>query len=241
MDVVENEQLTEKQATEHWYYHAKYCMIKKHILDLFVSLSQISIADVGTGIGLFLKKLEKEGLASPNRSIGIDPAHETPSTAVGSLIPIVPYFPSGSSYDLVLMMDVLEHVENDLALINNTAEHIRQNGYLLITVPALPFLMSSHDRFLGHYRRYTINSLRDVINKSENIRVMKLHYFFAGILPIAIPKRLYNKNKSGVTSDMKPLSKNLNFILKALCSIELKISSYNRIAGLSAVAVCKKI
>jgi len=241
MDIVENEQLTENQANEHWYYHAKYCMIKKHILKIFESSSQVSIADVGTGIGLFLNKLEKDGLASPNRSIGIDPAHEKPSTAVGSLIPIVPKFPFGSRYNLILMMDVLEHVENDLDLINNTAEHIGENGHIIITVPALPFLMSSHDRFLGHYRRYTINTLKDVINKSEKIRVTQIHYFFAGILPIAIPKRLYSKNKIGITSDMKPLSKNLNSVLKTLCNIELKISSYNKIAGLSAVAVCKKI
>lgn len=241
MDVIEIEQLTAEQANNHWYYDSKYAMIKRHILKLSLDPNQISLADVGTGIGLFLTKLEGDGLASPQRSIGIDPAHKFPTEALGSSIPLRHTFPRDRNYDIMLMMDVLEHVENDLNLINDSVPYLKLGGHLIITVPALPFLMSAHDKFLGHFRRYTINSLRDLVIDSDHFKIINLHYFFASLLPAAIPIRLFNKNKSGLSSDMKPIPKLLNSILKIICEVESVISKHNKIAGLTAVAVCKKI
>jgi len=241
MDVIENEQLSTSQAVKHWYYESKYQLIKKHLSSLGLNLSEITIADVGTGIGLFLHKLEIDGLASPERSIGIDPAQPESSQAVNSRIPLAPYFSEGRQFDVILMMDVLEHVEEDAKLLNATLQHLKDGGYLLVTVPALPFLMSAHDRYLGHYRRYTLESLRDLIASNKCLIPICTHYYFASILPIAIPWRVFNKNKSSKAgSDMKAASTTLNIFIKIICRLELVLCRHNKILGLTAVAVYKK-
>jgi SAM-dependent methyltransferase len=63
--------------------------------------------------------------------------------------------PSGE-FDLILCMDVIEHVPDDVALLSDlTARFLRPGGHLLCSVPAWPSLFSKHDVALKHYRRYT--------------------------------------------------------------------------------------
>lgn len=241
MDIIENEQLSPIEAVKHWYYHSKYKLMQAQLTNFGLDPTTLTIADVGTGIGLFLNMLEADGLASPDRSIGIDPAHVNPAVAVGTSIPLVPYFPKDRQYDVILMMDVLEHVDDDISLLNDTVEHIEHGGYLFVTVPALPFLESAHDRFLGHYRRYTLSSLRQLIEKCPALKLINAHYYFASLLPVAIPWRLLNKRKSTIASDMKSIPRLFNSMMKAICGLELQLASYNKFAGLTAVAICQKI
>ena len=51
--------------------------------------------------------------------------------------------------DVALLMDVLEHTPDDLAVLRETAGHVEQGGHVFITVPAFSWLRSMHDRFLG--------------------------------------------------------------------------------------------
>ena len=67
------------------------------------------------------------------------------------------------SSDLVLMMDVIEHVDDDVGLIRQYSDSMLQHGTMLITVPAFQFLWSKHDVFLEHKRRYTHASLHRAI------------------------------------------------------------------------------
>jgi 2-polyprenyl-3-methyl-5-hydroxy-6-metoxy-1,4-benzoquinol methylase len=241
MDIVECEQLDHAGAARHWYYESKYKLLRSHLRRLPLDRTEFTTADVGSGLGLFLHKMEADGLASPDRSMGIDPAYQGVTNAIHSSIPIHPAFPSGSAFDLILMMDVLEHVEDDLALLNSIINHLKNPGYLLITVPALPLLWSSHDRFLGHYRRYTLKSLRSLIEASGTLEIMNCHYFFASILPVAIPVRWsQSKKRDAKSSDMKNLHPLLNSLLKGICDCELNLSRYNKFAGLTALALCAR-
>lgn len=67
-------------------------------------------------------------------------------------------------YDLIFMLDVLEHIQDDGTFLNEISNYLEIKGYLLITVPAYNFLYSSHDRFLKHYRRYNLKELIQLIN-----------------------------------------------------------------------------
>jgi SAM-dependent methyltransferase len=63
--------------------------------------------------------------------------------------------PAGT-FDLLLLLDVLEHVEDaDLFLANLVRDNLLPAGHALVSVPAYPSLFSSHDARLRHYRRYT--------------------------------------------------------------------------------------
>jgi SAM-dependent methyltransferase len=69
---------------------------------------------------------------------------------------------SDQQFDAILYMDVLEHIEADSAELARAAARLRTNGVLAILSPALPWLFTPFDKAIGHYRRYTKNSLRSI-------------------------------------------------------------------------------
>ena len=88
---------------------------------------------------------------------------------------------------LVLLMDVIEHVADDRAFLIDLVRGpcVDHETRLLITVPAYQSLFCSHDRFLGHYRRYSHARLADVV-KAAGLQVMDRGSFFASLLPIRL-------------------------------------------------------
>jgi SAM-dependent methyltransferase len=72
-------------------------------------------------------------------------------------------WPDLGRIDACLLMDVIEHLEDDRTAVTNAAEALSPGGHLMITVPADPRLWSKHDRHHGHFRRYTIDSLAAVL------------------------------------------------------------------------------
>ena len=95
--------------------------------------------------------------------------------------------PPSRPASLVLLMDVIEHIEDDTGFLNGlrARPYIDGSTRLLITVPAYQSLFSSHDTFLGHYRRYSNQSLRALIERS-GFKVLDIGYFFGSLLPIRI-------------------------------------------------------
>lgn len=70
------------------------------------------------------------------------------------------------TFDIVIMLDVLEHIEHDSAFLQHEVmPRLKPESHLVISVPAHPSLFTSHDKFLGHYRRYTRRQLLDVAGK----------------------------------------------------------------------------
>ncbi len=68
------------------------------------------------------------------------------------------------SYDLIGAFDVVEHIEQDLAFLKRAHVALKPGGYIAITVPAFPFLWSTHDVNHHHFRRYTKASMTTVLN-----------------------------------------------------------------------------
>lgn len=71
-----------------------------------------------------------------------------------------PWPVSPNSANVVLLLDVIEHVEDPVLLLKNAAETLQPGGGIIITVPAYPWLYSDWDRKLGHYCRYTKSRFR---------------------------------------------------------------------------------
>jgi len=90
---------------------------------------------------------------------------------------------AASFYDVVVMVNVLEHIENDRAALDDMYRLLRPGGRLLLFVPALQFLYSEFDRRVGHYRRYHLAGLRDRVT-AAGFSTMTARYFdIAGVLP----------------------------------------------------------
>ena len=86
-------------------------------------------------------------------------------------------------YDAVVMVNVLEHIEDDRAAARGLFAAMKPGGKLLIFVPALPFLYSELDRIYGHFRRYQRKDLSNCI-ESAGFRIERLRYFdITGVFP----------------------------------------------------------
>ena len=85
-------------------------------------------------------------------------------------------------FELVLLCDVIEHVEDAEQFLRGIIERrVAPGGLLLVTVPAFQVLFSSHDRALGHYRRYSLPQLRKTVSNVE-LDLIESGYLFASLL-----------------------------------------------------------
>src|SRR4029079_14886838 len=96
-----------------------------------------------------------EGL-EPDAGVVTDPRWQP---AIRSA-PLGPDFRAEEPYDLILLLDVLEHIADDVAALAAARRALRPGGHLLVTVPALPWLWSRHDEANHHHRRYLPRGLR---------------------------------------------------------------------------------
>ena len=75
-------------------------------------------------------------------------------------------FPQGQSFDTVVCLNVIEHVEDDLRALRNMWNALDDGGRAIILVPYGPGLYGSLDEVLGHFRRYTVEQLADVAQQA---------------------------------------------------------------------------
>lgn len=71
------------------------------------------------------------------------------------------------AYNMILLMDVLEHLDDDLAFLKTSLEHLKPEGIVAINVPAHMLLYSNYDRVAGHIRRYNSKDLYSLFDKSD--------------------------------------------------------------------------
>lgn len=87
-----------------------------------------------------------------------------------------------NTFDTVFAINIIEHIENDMLAIQNCRKLLKNEGKLIILVPANPLLYNRFDIELKHFRRYTKKSLVQLLT-NEKFNVSKIHYFnFIGIL-----------------------------------------------------------
>jgi len=123
------------------------------------------VIEVGCGWGTNLRELERSGYAvtgldvSRNALVRLDRADRTLIEA--DLAEDLP--PDAPQYDVVLALDVIEHIDDDRGAVRRLAQLAKPGGHVIIHGPAVPALFSEFDRVQGHRRRYTPESLRSAI------------------------------------------------------------------------------
>jgi 2-polyprenyl-3-methyl-5-hydroxy-6-metoxy-1,4-benzoquinol methylase len=144
-----------------------------------------SILDIGCGDAFILNRLAQKWPSF--KYVGVDPALtvERIDTLKKNYPLINLSFHADSSKPgvlanppfLTLLLDVLEHVSDDQSVLNEAAGVIKKDGYLLITAPAFQKLYNNHDRWLGHYRRYTRSGLTAKIEQAGLKPVFSAYVF----------------------------------------------------------------
>lgn len=239
MDVKEAAILGESAGT-HWYYASK----GRALLRLLKGIRVDTVLDVGAGSGVFARQLIDAGVC--RRAVCVDPAYGAERTESHNGHDIRFARAAGDApAELILMMDVLEHVEDDVGLLRRTTRNLRPQDRVAITVPAFQFLWSGHDEFLQHHRRYTRRQIEAVIREA-GLEPIKSGYFFGLLFPIAALQRLIDKwrLKTGAAdpkSALSPQSPAVNTILVTLHDIERRILfPFNRLAGLTVFCLARR-
>ena len=75
---------------------------------------------------------------------------------------------SGQTFDTIILLDVLEHIEDDVELLRRLRRQLAPGGMLLLKVPAIATLYNSLDAAVGHYRRYTPETLQQAILSAKD-------------------------------------------------------------------------
>lgn len=104
---------------------------------------------------------------------------------------------------VVAMLDVIEHIDDDVAALAAVAAEMDADSRLVVTVPALPSLFSPWDTALGHHRRYTRRSLRAAL-EAGGLRVHSVSYLFPELLPIAVLRRVRPSDGSAADFPVLP-------------------------------------
>jgi Methyltransferase domain len=218
----------------HWYYRAKAAAMTR----LLAGYEVRNVLDVGAGVGFFSRKLLEQGA---REAVCVDPAydHEHDEMHTGKPIFFV-HAVTTSTADTVLLMDVLEHVDDDVGLLASYTALVPLGTRMLISVPAFQFMWSAHDVFLEHRRRYTLTMLESVV-RNAGLRPVTGCYYYGLALPLAAARRMMQRGTATEPrSDLRVHSPLMNGALWALCRAELPFFKQNRLAGLTVFCLAEK-
>lgn len=237
MDLKETEILGDGIG-KHWYYKSKALAAMRLLGDEPPSV----VLDVGAGSGFFSRYLLAHGGAQEAWCVDIGYSVEHDGDEQGKPIHYRRSIERGNA-DTVLLMDVLEHVNDDVGLLAEYVGKVSSGARFLISVPAFQFLWSGHDEFLEHKRRYTLAQLDDVV-KRAGLLPTKSAYYFGLVFPMAAAMRLASRclgtGVGTASSQLKRHSAFANGTLALVCKAELPLMAINRLAGLTVFCMAER-
>ncbi len=174
----------------HWWFRARRRILASFLAGHF-RRGGLRVADFGCGTGGMLGALAEYGEVT-----GVDAAPEAREYCARRGFPRVltpeAWRASDQRYDLITAFDVIEHVDDDVALLGGMVERLAPEGRVLATVPAYPFLWSVFDEMNHHRRRYTRKRLAGSF-RAAGLRVERATYFNTLLFPPVAAVRLVEK------------------------------------------------
>lgn len=231
----------------HWWYvgnHENFFNIlkRRNILK-----DGINVLDAGCGTGRWLQILKR---ANKINEIGIDnqeiAINYSDNRVKMNLVcgDINNYIFKESSFDLITSFDVIYHRDvNDNLAIKNFYSYLKNEGYMLLTVPAYSFLYSKHDEVVYTRRRYTKKQIK-LLLENNGFEIIKISYCVSLLFPLAFIKRIFNKlfrTEKESHNELKMPSVIINQFFLLIMRIENYLLNYISFPfGLSVLALAKK-
>ena len=200
------------------------------------------VLEVGCGTGATLRGL---ALLFPRAGVtGVEPVASAQQVAAAAGCDVVlgsfERLPAATgSVDMLLALDVLEHLDDEAAGLAEAARVLRPGGRLLVTVPALPSIWGPHDEVNHHRRRYTRAMLCDRII-GAGFRVERVTSFNTLLLPLAWVERSVarRRRRPAVVAQPAPF---VNAALRRVFAMELPLlRTFDLPIGLSLLLVASR-
>jgi SAM-dependent methyltransferase len=207
--------------TTHWWYRARRDILSDYLARYAALPEDARILEIGCGTGHNLAMLGTFGTVD---AIEIDAGSRALAEArlgrpVGAApLPDLPGVARGA-YDLVAVLDVVEHIEDDVAALKAMADLLTPGGKILIAVPAHQWMWSAHDVVNHHHRRYSKATLKAAIVKA-GLRPEKLGYFNSLLFPLAAAARIAGRLTGREDSDDSPPAAPVNALFERIFRAE---------------------
>jgi 2-polyprenyl-3-methyl-5-hydroxy-6-metoxy-1,4-benzoquinol methylase len=133
---------------------------------------------------------------------------------------------NGAAFDTVILLDVLEHIENDRALLTRLGARLEPGGHLILKVPAMSLLYSPMDEAIGHWRRYDKAGLTEVVS-GAGLEVVRIWSFNAAAVPAwwwngrVLKRRSPPQEQVALYNRLVPVLRPLDHLARLLCGISL--------------------
>ena len=237
MDLKE-EEILGAAVGEHWYYAAKLRAMRR----LLAGAPLRRFVDIGAGSGFFARRLLAGAGVETAQCIDINYPAERDEVSDGKPITFARAARDLPRQDTFLLIDVLEHVDDDTGLLRGFVASAPAGATFLLSVPAFRFLWSRHDVFLEHRRRYRLAEL-EAVAQAAGLEVIRGRYFFGLLFPLVALVRLLRPagRDAPAQSDLKPASPFVNSVLRLVCRIEeVTLLPFNRLLGVTAFCLARK-
>ena len=211
------------------------------------------VIDIGCGDAFVVNELAGRapsayfaGVDSAFATHGIDGRSSRPNVSLFSTLDALPATPAS----VVLLMDVIEHIEDDRAFLDDLVKRpfVTPKTAIVVTVPAYQSLFSSHDVALRHFRRYSNRTLRARLEQS-GLRVEEIGYFFGTLVPLralqVVKERVLGAPAIADSSlHQKPSAKGTASLISRVLAADAKAGLFLRragitVPGLSNYAICR--
>lgn len=208
-----------EEDQRHWWFRGRLAVLEA-VLRRHLPARPVRLLEFGCGSGNVLGRLQEFGEA-----VGMepDPRLRAAARAAGldvraGALPGDLAVPDGWA-DVVLLLDVLEHLTDDAAALGTARRAVRNGGLLVLTVPAYRWLWSGHDVTLGHLRRYTARELRRLL-VATGFGVERVSCFNTLLFPPLLAVRAWKRFRRDWRHDLRRPPAPLNAALARVFALE---------------------
>jgi len=227
-----------------WWFQGRRKIILTIIDSIFKNKNDLVILDAGCGGGSIINILEKYG-----KVFGIDNSKKmvklcrfNQKEVVLGKLEKIPF--EDNKFDLVVALEVLEHIKKDLLALKEINRVLKPGGYLFLSVPAFKFLWGNQDVAANHKRRYSEKQLIKQLNLAGfvNNKINFMNFiFFIPIAIVRVLRRFISREKPELDSKYFDNKTIINKFFAEIFKIEAKILPFVKVPfGATLLSVSKK-